>query len=83
MVRLSIAAATFASSTIEGKGQTMGFRDLAKAISLSTMEDKHKSKVKRALEKRKKELQRALAAVEHGLAALSKPAAKKRSGAKR
>jgi hypothetical protein len=76
MVRLSIAAATFASSTIEGKGQTMSFRDLARAVSGSTM-DEHKSKVKQALQKRKIELQRALAAVERGLRHLSEPAPKK------
>jgi hypothetical protein len=68
----------------EGKGLTMGFRDLARAVSQSTM-DKHKGHVKAALEKRKKELQRALAAVERGLAELKKPAKKaaKRRGKKR
>jgi hypothetical protein len=76
MVRLSIPAATFGSSTIEGKGQTMGFRDLARAVSQSTM-DQHKSKVRTALQKRKRELQKALAAVDLGLQHLSKPAPKK------
>jgi hypothetical protein len=68
----------------EGKGLTMGFRNLANAISRSTT-DEHKTHVKAALENRKKELQRALAAVERGLAQLKKPAKKaaKRRGKKR
>src|ERR1043166_599189 len=66
---------TFRSSTFEGKGLTMGFRNLARAISQSTM-DKHKTHVRAALQKRKRELQRALDAVNRGLAQLAKPAKK-------
>jgi hypothetical protein len=73
MVRLSIAAATFASSTIEGKGQTMGFRNLARAAARAPIHERHKAAVKKALEKRKVELQRALDAVEEGLRHLSEP----------
>jgi hypothetical protein len=72
---LSAVAAALDSSTIEGKGLTMSLHALAKAVSSSTM-DKHKAHVRAALEKRKKELQTALAAVERGLAQLG-PAAKK------
>jgi hypothetical protein len=49
----------------------MGFRDLAKAAARSPIHDRHKAAVKRALEKRKKQLQDALDAVEEGLDHLS------------
>jgi hypothetical protein len=69
-------AAKFDSSTIEGKGLTMSLRILARAVSGSTP-DEHKSHVRAALQKRKKELLAALAAVDAGLAQLSRPSAKK------
>jgi chromosome segregation and condensation protein ScpB len=69
MVRLSTVAVTFRSSTIEGKGLKMSLRNLARAVSGSTMKE-HKDHVRKALEKRKKELEQALAAVEAGLAYL-------------
>ena len=73
MVRLSAIAATFGSSTIEGKGQTMGFRNLARTAARSPIHERHKAAVKKALEKRKAELQKALDAVEEGLRHLSEP----------
>jgi hypothetical protein len=72
MVRLSAVAATFGSLTIEGKGLTMSFRDLAKGVSRSAM-NKHRSHVKAGLQKRRRELKAALAAVEEGLRHLSGP----------
>jgi Skp family chaperone for outer membrane proteins len=71
---LSVAAAT---STVEDMEQTMGFRDLAKAVSRA-VNDKERAALKRALEKRKEELQKAQAAVEEALADLS--AAAKKAG---
>jgi hypothetical protein len=70
MVRVSTVAVTFGSSTIEGKGLKMSLRNLARAVSGSTMEEQHKDHVRKALEKRKEELEKALAAVEAGLAHL-------------
>ena len=55
----------------------MGFRDLAKAVSRA-VNDKERAALKRALEKRKEELQKAQAAVEEALADLS--AAAKKAG---
>jgi hypothetical protein len=77
MVRLSAVAVTFGSSTIEGKGQTMGFRNLAKAAAESPIHDKHKAAVKKALEERKEELEEALAAVKEGLRHLRRRAKKR------
>jgi len=54
----------------------MVVRDLLKAVSLSDLTDKQKAELKKTFEARKKELQRALTAVERGLAQLSKPAKK-------
>ena len=51
-------------------------RDLLKAVSLSDLTDKQRAELKKTFEARKKELQRALTAVERGLAQLSKPAKK-------
>jgi hypothetical protein len=53
-----------------------GIRDLLKAVSLSDLTDKQRADLKKTFEARKKELQRALTAVERGLAQLSKPAKK-------
>jgi hypothetical protein len=72
MVWLSAVAETFGLSTIEGKGLTMSFRDLAKSVSKSHMA-KHRSHVKAGLQKRRRELKSALAAVEEGLKHLSGP----------
>jgi hypothetical protein len=73
MVRVSAVAETFGSTTIEGKGLTMGFRDLARAAAQSPIHNRHKAAVKRALQKRKKQLQEALVAVNEGLRHLSGP----------
>jgi hypothetical protein len=57
-------------------------RDVLRAISLSKLTDKQRATMKKAFEERRKALQTALAAVERGLASLSKPtktAAKRRA----
>jgi Skp family chaperone for outer membrane proteins len=76
-MRLSAIAATFVFSTIERKGQTMGFRNLAQAVSRFTLSAKQRAKLRKAFQERRTELRRALAAVERGLAQLSKPAKKR------
>ena len=63
----------------------MAFRDVLKAVSTSTMDAKQKADLKKVFENRRQQLKRALAAVERGLAQLSRPARKaaKRRGKKR
>jgi hypothetical protein len=55
----------------------MGFRSLAKAAAQSPIHEKHKAAVKKALEERKAELQKALRAVEQGLRHLRRRAKKR------
>jgi hypothetical protein len=50
--------------------------DVLRAISLSKLTGEQRANLKKTLEERRKELQRALTAVERGLASLSKPAKK-------
>jgi hypothetical protein len=55
----------------------MGFRDLARAVS-SAMTDKQRALLKKALEKRTRELKAALVATERALVELSKQSKKGR-----
>jgi hypothetical protein len=63
----------------------MLIRDLLRAGSLSNLTEKRKAELKKTFEARRKELQRALAAVERGLAEPSRPAKRpvRRRGKKR
>jgi hypothetical protein len=52
-------------------------RDVLKAVSTSTMDAKQKADLKKAFEKRRMALQRALTAVDRALKELSGPSAKR------
>ena len=55
----------------------MSLRDILRAISLSDLTDKERADLRKVFETRRRELQRALAAVERGLAHLGGRGAKK------